>query len=485
MRHKRFLLVLLLTLVVSSVVSPMHLSAATKGVGLESNGITNDVKDIYDDKGWNLVWQDEFDGEGKPDPSKWGTSCQERHGNENGPDMYWQDDMVSLNGKGQLSIKINKVANKNNDNDQYDLASGMIRTRNKYEKRFGKFEIRCKLPKQQGWWVAFWLMSDSVKNVDGSGRDGTEIDIMEAFGWNNKVNHALHWDGYGDYHKGDGKLSFIENHDAYHTYSLVWTPTEYRYYIDGKLTWVTSNGGVSQVPQYLKISGESTTKPLLSNDTWARHPQYAQYPDEFLVDYVRVYDYDFGVAKLPEKKKTPFVVKGVKPSKDTYRLGEEVKWQTDVQGDDIKYQYYVSRKLKLLDRTKYAPNDTYSFTPKEPGYYKVIAYAYDGNEIKQIGESQIKVVDKEIKLKDIKTKSNKNSITWEVDAEGDNLNYSFYIVKNGREIKYVPYNSRKTVTLHTKQDGIYDVIAYVQDEFGNTIEKRSKKLGFRHRRSPY
>lgn len=240
--------------------------------------------------GWKVTFKDDFNGN-SIDNSKWESLSYNRRKNPKGPDGWWDSEDVYLNGDGELVIRARKIDNKNNDSDSHDYSTGMIRSRSKFEQKYGKFEIRCKLPTQAGWWVAFWLFSDSVNNEDGSGKDGTEIDIFEGFGWTDKVQHALHYDGYGDMHQSTKKDVTIEgDRDGYHLYSLEWNSEEYIFFIDGKETWRTSYGGVSQVPAYVKISGELSTLDWAINDWWANDPSTANYPDYFFVDYVKVYE---------------------------------------------------------------------------------------------------------------------------------------------------------------------------------------------------
>jgi hypothetical protein len=66
------------------------------------------------------------------------------------------------------------------------------------------------------------------------------------------------------------------------TFGLLWTPTEYVFYVDGKETWRTAAGGVCQVPLYIELSDEI--------GTWAGDIKKVLLPDEFLVDYIRGYD---------------------------------------------------------------------------------------------------------------------------------------------------------------------------------------------------
>ncbi len=220
-------------------------------------------------KTWNLVWNDEFDG-AKLDASKWQIPPEavRRSG-------WWSPKTISLDGKGHLVMSTLK------EGDKY--LDGCVRTLGKYEKAFGYFTARMQIQKQHGHWSAFWLMGPSVGRVGNDGRDGTEIDIMEKPWIDDRVNHALHWDGYGKEHRSQHFIATVPGlMEGFHTFSLWWTPEEYVFYVDGKETWRTKAGGVCQVPLYLKISDEV--------GTWAGDIHTAKLPDQFLVDYVRVYD---------------------------------------------------------------------------------------------------------------------------------------------------------------------------------------------------
>lgn len=218
---------------------------------------------------WKLVWHDEFDGK-TLDPAKWERPNHPRR------DHFWRADSAFLNGKGQLVLRTEEIDGK--------YHSPCVRTRSHYEKAFGYFETRCKLPAQPGFWPAFWLYHGRVNRVGDEGRDGTEIDIFEFPQRDGQVHHALHWDGYGKEHQQAGHDSRPKNilDGEYHVFSLWWSPTEYVFYVDGVETWRTSAGGVCQIPLYLKWSVEI--------GDWAGNITKAKLPDDTLVDYVRVYD---------------------------------------------------------------------------------------------------------------------------------------------------------------------------------------------------
>lgn len=219
---------------------------------------------------WILTWADEFDGT-QIDITKW-----EIMGDWKRRDGFWVKEDSYLDGQGKLILRTNK------DGERY--TSGAIRTRGKFEHRFGYWVCRCKFPRQPGHWPAFWLHTSSVNKLGNDGRDGTEIDIMEKPWLEDKITQNLHWDGYGKEHKSarTGQVTIPGVSQEFHTFGLHWDPCEYVFYVDGKETWHTKAGGISQVPQYAKLTEEI--------GTWAGDIKKAVLPDYFVVDYVRVYD---------------------------------------------------------------------------------------------------------------------------------------------------------------------------------------------------
>ncbi|MBN2414135.1 glycoside hydrolase family 16 protein [candidate division KSB1 bacterium] len=276
MREKNTLIIVFLAIIISGCKNP----------------VDEKKKKDPNEKGWVLTWGDEFNGTGEPDNDKWDRPEYNRRNNDDGPDGWWLKEDSYLDGEGNLVIRAKKINNRNYDKDVFDYSTGAVRSFGKFEQKFGKFQIRCKLPTQPGWWVAFWLMSPSQGNVDGTGEDGTEIDIMEGFGWTDQINQALHWDGYGDAHQSDAKKVTLQGiREGYHVYTLEWYAGEYVFYVDSLETWRTNAGGVSKVPAYVKITGELSTEPWAINEYWASDPKRSIFPDYFLVDYVRVYEW--------------------------------------------------------------------------------------------------------------------------------------------------------------------------------------------------
>jgi len=219
---------------------------------------------------WRLVWHDEFSGK-TLDTAKWDVM-----GDWKRRDGFWVKDDAYLDGQGNLVLRTRKQGKR--------FTSGAIRTQGKFAHRFGYWECRCTFPSEVGHWPAFWLFSrPGVDKVGNEGRDGTEVDIMEKPHRDARMNHALHWDGYGKHHRSKAKHVEVPGiMKGWHTFGLHWTPQEYVFYVDGKETWRTKAGGVSQVPAFVKVTEE------IGN--WAGDIRKANLPDHFRVDYVRVFD---------------------------------------------------------------------------------------------------------------------------------------------------------------------------------------------------
>ena len=268
----------------------------------------NPTKKTVDLAGYELVWQDEFDGT-ELDRSKWNDSqnVDTIHWGAVRNGGYWHEDMISVSD-GNLHIRTKyldeETASKYGGDYKAGWYSGYVTTyqsdpqdeTNPDSFLYGYYETRCILPKGQGLWAAFWMMNGDVYNVDGSGRDGTEIDIFEGFGYEYEpkmtadcVSVNLHWDGYEDAHQNDHVGNFYaENpYTQYNTYGVKWTPDEYIFYINGHECARTDKGGVSQNPESLILSVEVAGE---NGNASGRGDITKNSGDvDFIVDYVRVY----------------------------------------------------------------------------------------------------------------------------------------------------------------------------------------------------
>lgn len=260
---------------------------------------------------FSLVWQDEFDGTSL-DKSKWQYNWweTERKGG------YWHEDMVKVengnlvittayyeNGlpmpeayKGYFSTRPHKGYKEG-------WYTGCITGQGKQNFLYGYYECRAILPKSTGMWSAFWMMNKNVEDVDNSGKDGTEVDIFEsmyykdvAWGAGDAVVSGIVYDGYGADSKKDsiGKWFANNPYEEFNTYGLEWNKNEYIFYINGVETGRLNTGGVSQNPEYLLLSCEVAGKNGIADADRHGTGKMSMKPGdtaEFIVDYVRVYEY--------------------------------------------------------------------------------------------------------------------------------------------------------------------------------------------------
>ncbi len=249
------------------------------------------------------VFAEEFDGD-RLDTSVWTTGAgvgntSVRKGG------YWNTDMAAVRD-GNLHICTRYYANgyKGGAPGWY---SAEITTQNSFTQCKGYFETRCILPKGAGLWSAFWLFGHGVGKIGNEGRDGTEIDIFESAYYckkglrHNSVSSALHYDGYGAEHQSmtfSRALLYANNpYEEYNTYALEWSDTKYTVYVNGVAAGSSDFGGISQDRQWVILSVEVGGDQGVPAESWAGPSIETNAPNEitdFIVDYVRVYQYKDG-----------------------------------------------------------------------------------------------------------------------------------------------------------------------------------------------
>lgn len=271
---------------------------------------------------FKLVWNDEFNGT-KLDESKWSFRT-----NFWGQEAYWfakpEDNAVEVKD-GKLALKLVKRADGQFVSPQ--LQTGEIiwdipfvkdrksfwplskRQQPKFEHRYGYYECRCRLQQKPGWWSAFWMQTSTQGCCLDPARAGIEHDIMESFEPGEILPACFHMNGYGDDYVGFDSIrgpgdylgmntgkQYVTKVDktVYHTFGFLWEPDGYTLYRDGKRIspklGKVGNEAVSQVPEFVLLTTEA--KWFRKNKmTGPADPDLAgSVGDDFVVDYVRVYD---------------------------------------------------------------------------------------------------------------------------------------------------------------------------------------------------
>ncbi|MCX2744139.1 family 16 glycosylhydrolase [Mangrovivirga sp. M17] len=190
----------------------------------------------------NIVWADEFEGT-TLDLNKWsyqiGDGCAESicgWGN-NELQSYQEANVTLSNGQLHITAKKERIRGK-----QY--TSGRIRTLNKGDFTYGRFEALIKLPSGAGLWPAFWMLP--TDEVYGGWPTSGEIDIMEFVGAN--PDETLGYMHYGATHQYQGTTYKLHNGtfpEGFHEFAIEWEPNEVRWYVDGVLFQTKTDADLS------------------------------------------------------------------------------------------------------------------------------------------------------------------------------------------------------------------------------------------------
>lgn len=232
-------------------------------------------------KGWDLVWSDEFDGEGSLDTTKWSLLSGDRKGWGVGGLAYFGPENVRQTGGGQLVISATE--NKDGQKCWYGpckYRSGRIQTAGRFDLAYGRFAARIKFPLGQGVFPAFWLQS---KNQPYGSKKYAEIDITEVVGsWPTAILGAAHQSDKVI----DTKAEFKQPLDTrYHVVGVDWTPEHVRWWVNGKPygTLERYKGWSFNQPMNIILS-------LQVGGDWQGPPdRTTRFPADMSVDWVRVY----------------------------------------------------------------------------------------------------------------------------------------------------------------------------------------------------
>lgn len=247
---------------------------------------------------FELVWEDDFNGDALDTSvwsghQLWNTDTVVRKGG------YWNLDFATVSD-GNLHISTEYFPDGYNGNGMAGWYSCGLTSRYAVKQKYGYFEVRCILPKGCGMWSAFWLTCTGVTNVDGTGKDGAELDVFESSYYysdnKNRVTTNIHFDGYGAEKQSENvciaEITANNPYEEYNTYGVEWNEDEYIFYINGIETGRSSFGGTSEVEEWLMLTVEVGGADGVPKKSWAGPSvDNSDVITDFIVDYVRIYQY--------------------------------------------------------------------------------------------------------------------------------------------------------------------------------------------------
>lgn len=243
-----------------------------------------------DDK-WKLVWSDEFDGE-TLDYSKWEAEVNAFGGGNQELQLYTDRKENLRVEAGHLVLEARKDK-PDISGTVRDYSSARIRSKHRGDWKYGRFEVRARLPGGKGVWPAIWMLP--TDEVYGKWASSGEIDIMEFKGQEPNIVHGtLHfgkqWPG-NQYQSGQMKLKTGNFTDDFHVFAIEWEEGVIRWYVDGEIyqtqkEW-TSVGGPYPAPfnqRFHLLLNLAIGGNFLGNPDGT-----TPFPRQYLIDYVRVY----------------------------------------------------------------------------------------------------------------------------------------------------------------------------------------------------
>jgi len=223
---------------------------------------------------WKLIWADEFTSR-RLDSTKWNVANTDGRAMYTGEISFYNPDDVAVRD-GKLLLRTRDYPDGKRLTQPY--SSGRVSTEDKFSFLYGKVEVRAKLPGTKGLWPAIWMLP-----ADGSWPP--EIDIMELLGHLPRRDFmTFHWGTRRQQLQDQSKFDGPDFTADYHVFAVEWSPGLIRWTVDGiERKVITSN--VPEKAMFLILN-------TAVGGEWAGPPdRTTKMPQEFLVDYVRVYQH--------------------------------------------------------------------------------------------------------------------------------------------------------------------------------------------------
>ena len=248
---------------------------------------------------WKLVWADEFEKDGKPDPQHWGYETGFVRNNElqwYQPDNAWcEKGLLIIEGRRERQPNPNYIPNSQDwqaRREAADYTSASLMTKGRHQWQYGRFEMRGRIDTRLGLWPAFWTLG-----IEGEWPSSGEIDIMEFYrgqllanvAWGTQQRWVAAWDSVKK------PLTAFNDPDwsnKFHVWRMDWDEQAIQLYVDEVLLNTTdlkeaynknaAGKNPFQQPHYLLLN-------LAIGGTNGGDPTRTNFSARFEVDYVRVY----------------------------------------------------------------------------------------------------------------------------------------------------------------------------------------------------
>jgi hypothetical protein len=225
-----------------------------------------------------LVWSDEFDTPGAPDPTKWTFDTGGGGWGNNELEYYTSRSSNVYVSNGTLKIVAIKEPYQGSD-----YTSARLKTQGLYSFQYGRIDVLAKLPASTGTWPAIWLLGNNI-NTAGWPACG-EVDIMEQNGnQKNTIFGTMHYPTEKNPNGDGGTTTVSTPSSAFHKYSTIWSATSIQLLVDDVVYYTLPNSGSVPFNQHFFVI---LNVAMGGNFGGAVDAGFTT--DQMEIDYVRVY----------------------------------------------------------------------------------------------------------------------------------------------------------------------------------------------------
>lgn len=235
----------------------------------------------------SLVWSDEFEYTGLPDSSKWGYDVG-GHGWGNRESQYYTQNREQ-NARVENGVLVIEARREAFGGRNY--TSARVISKNKGDWKYGRFEIRAKLPRGRGTWPAIWMLPTDW--VYGGWPNSGEIDIMEHVGYDMHHIHGSIHTGRFNHLLGTQISSSLQSGNVdteFHVYAMEWRPDRIDIFLDGQRYFTVSDDG-SGSEAWPFDQRFHLLMNIAVGGSWGgvQGVDNSIFPQRMEIDYVRVY----------------------------------------------------------------------------------------------------------------------------------------------------------------------------------------------------
>lgn len=237
---------------------------------------------------WTLVWADEFEYNGLPDPSKWVYDVGGGGWGNNELQFYTENRLENArvaNGVLTIEARMENFSGRN-------YTSARLLTRGKGDWLYGRFEVRAKLPGGRGVWPAVWMLPTDWEY--GGWPASGEIDIMEYVGYDpNRIHFTVHTGAYNHSigtQRGASSV-FNDPENNFYTYAAEWYPDRIDFMVDDVIYFTFPREANATSAQWPFDKRFHLILNIAIGGNWggAQGIDNSIFPQTYEIEYVRVY----------------------------------------------------------------------------------------------------------------------------------------------------------------------------------------------------